>query len=202
MKIPDKVLELFNNLDERSRNLALVGALIFILILDFFIIMRPQLRGLAKISPKIKTLANDLKTTKNDMKRVGQYQKEVESFRNKVDVARARIIAKEELPVILERISLIANESDVKINQIMPDVQDQKKLLATEDLIYYSLPIIIEARSGYHNFGRFLGKIEQNEVLLKVSTFNVSSVGDSHISDIRITLKAVVFEKNETGVKP
>ena len=97
--------------------------------------------------------------------------------------------------MILENISLLANKNGIKIDQIMPYPQDQSVLLKDKIRKYYALPILLDARGSYHDVGRFLFQIEDENDFLKVDTFTFSSGSSFRVHRFKLTLKAVVYEE-------
>jgi Tfp pilus assembly protein PilO len=88
----------------------------------------------------------------------------------------------------------VASETGIKIDQIMPDMLGQELLTENNQRKYYDLPIYMEARGSYHDFGRFLGKMEQNDISLRVGAFSIVATNDTGSHAIKITFKATIFE--------
>ncbi len=198
IKIPEKITTMFANLDEKNRYFLFIGILLFVFLLDYFILMGPQLGALSKLNPDIKILLEDINKTKTDIQRLSSYQKEVVRAKATVEEANLKVRSREESPVILETISRFANKNGIKIDEIMPDPTGQKLLLDNKERKYYALPIQVEAKSGYHNFGRFLYQIETEGLFLKMGGVVIASNPDSKYHTVKLTLKAVIFE----DVKP
>src|SRR3989344_131290 len=162
MKI--KVSELIGKIDEKNRHYFLIGALLFIFLLDYFILMRPQMVILTKISPELKLLSQDIEKAREDIGKLGFYQAEVRRLESQLAQTSKTIKSKEEVSIILEQISRMANRNNIRIDQIMPSMEEQKVLLEDNKRTYYALPILVQAKSGYHDFGRFLNQMERNDL--------------------------------------
>lgn len=189
-----KVQDLINKIDEKNRYYLLIGALVLIFLLDYFVIMRPQLVALTKIKPEIKILLQDIQTVRDDTQKMGFYQGEVKRLQGALEKTSQKVLSKEEVSAILERISRLAGETGMKIDQITPFNEDQEVLLQDNRRTYYALPILLEARSGYHNFGKFLNHLEQDDLFLSVSTFSISTGDDMHDHSLKVNLQAIIFE--------
>ena len=194
-KIPEKYLRLITNLDEKQRYCVLGGVLLFVFLLDYFILMGPQLSALSKINPKIEILTKDIKETKDNLQKIEFYRGEVKRLKGKVKDTDLMVKPKHEVPLVLERISRIANQNGIKIDQIMPETQHQEILLEEKERTYYTLPIFIEARASYHDFGRFLNKIEKDEILLKVSSFTLKKGSRPRLHEVTVTLESIIHEE-------
>ena len=115
MKI--KISELISKIDEKNRHYFLIGALLFVFFLDYFILMRPQLVTLTKINPEIKRLSRDIEKAREDIQNWSFYQSEVKRLESlagrnqpKGQVQRGSIHHP-------EQISRMANQNNVKIDQ-------------------------------------------------------------------------------------
>jgi Tfp pilus assembly protein PilO len=194
IKIPDKISAVFAKVEGNNRYYVFVGILFVFFLLDYFLLMSPQLAALRKIKPEIKTLSDNIKKTKEDINKLNTYKTDLENASKKFAEANLKVKSREEISVILEYIANIANETGVKIDQIMPDTLGQELLTENNQRKYFDLPIYMEARSGYHDFGRFLNKIEQNDISLRVGTFTIVVTNDTRLHSIKMTFKATIFE--------
>jgi len=98
--------------------------------------------------------------------------------------------------VALRTQQIIANETGVKIDQIMPDSLDQALLAENNQLKYFDMPIYLEARSSYHNLGRFLSKIgRKDDIALRVGAFTIVATNDNRFHLVKLTFQATVYEE-------
>ena len=186
-----KYLAKLQDMDQKNWYYILAGLLVLVFVLDYFILMKPQLGTLAKINPEIKILSDNLKRTKTDIARITEYKDQIQKLKEGVDALRLRVRTKQEVPIVLEKISRIANKNQVKVDQIMPNPLQQKVLLEGNDRTYFDLPIIIEARSGYHDFGRFINELEKDETFFKIDEFTVAAMTGSRLNAVKLTLKKI-----------
>ena len=190
-----KISELIGKIDEKNRRYVLVGALLFVFLLDYFILMSPQLVTLTKISPEIKLLSQDIDKAQEDIQKLGFYQGEVKRLETKLAQTNQAVKSKEEVSIILEQISRIANQNNIRIDQIMPSLEEQKVLLEDKKRTYYALPILVQAKSGYHDFGRFLNQLENNDLFLYVTSFSIVAGEEARAHALKMNLQAIVFEE-------
>ena len=190
----DKVLAKLQDMDPKNWYYIFGFILILIFMADYFLLLKPQLGTLAKINPEIKILSDNLKSTKNDIARITQYKDQVKEAKDGLDKLRLQVRTKHEVPFIIEKISRLAHKNDVKIDQIMPNPLEEKVLLQDTERAYYDLPIIIEARSGHHDFGRFINELEKDETFFKIDEFTVAAMTGSRLNAVKLTLKTIVYE--------
>ena len=177
MNLQSQIQGVSSSVVEKNPYLVLIGFILGILLLDYFFIFQFQLKTLMSINPKIENLSEDLKTTKNNIERLPQYQKEIESLKRRLEYVQSKIKSGEEVPLILENISRMANKHGVKIVQIMQDKASERSLGKTKDGEYFSVPIIVEASSGYHNFGQFLNQLEAEGLFIEIPQFTITASG-------------------------
>lgn len=201
-KIGDSVnqfLDKIKGLDEKNLYYLFTGVLFLFFVLDYFILMGPQIRTLTELVPKINVLHENIAHTNADFERIPQYREQIREIRDQVEKAQYKVKAKEEVPIILESLSVLANEYDIKIDQIMPRVEEMELILKNDDREYYSLPIYIEARSAYHDFGKFLNRIENKDIYMSMGNFTMSKITNTRENSLRLTLIAVVYEQIDSS---
>lgn len=197
VKIFDKLLSVSDKINEKNRLYIFIGILLSVGLLDYFILLKPQLATLTKIIPETRMLAQDIKKLTEDIQKLEFYRHEAKRFKKQVEETNTQVSSKEEVSLILERISLLANQSGLRINHIMPITSEQEILMEDNERQYFSLPILVKAAAGYHHFGRFLNQIEKDGGSLDVGAFAISSSSDPRQHAIELTLRAIVFEKNQ-----
>jgi Tfp pilus assembly protein PilO len=185
---------MLSKIDERNRYYIFIGVLVFVSLADYVILMKPQLTALTKIGPEIKILSRDIQKAKEEIQKKNSYKDETRRLEDKIKGHSLKIKAKDEVPLILERISQLASQNGVEIDQIMPFSRDQEVLFQDNKRTYYALPILVEARSGYHGFGRFLDQLEKDNVSVDMTAFTIMATDDARYHRVTLNLEAMVFE--------
>ena len=191
----DKIISGLPQINEKNRNYVMGGILLAVFAVYYFIVMQPQLAALRALNPEITIFKEDLRKAKDDIGRLNLYLRQVNELDETVKVLGGQVRSKEEVHLILESISVLANDDRIRVEQMAPVFDGQQQLLKTKEGIYYSLPITMDVRGGYHDFGRFLNDIENNQVSLKVKKFSiVASPQDNLKHVIKLTLDAIIIE--------
>ncbi len=193
-KIPDNLSAVLDKINKGNQYYVLGGLILFVFLFDYFLLMRPQLSSSAKASQEIKKLAGDFKKAKEDLAKSGGYQKEVDRLKEKFESMSRKVKSKEEVSLILERVSRLAYKNGIKIDQMVPNSQEIEVLVKNNDRSYSALPILVEAKTGYHNLGKFINDIERDDMFLTVDSFTISTIMESRQLEVQLTLKAIVFE--------
>ena len=192
----DKVVAKLQDMDPKNWYYVFAAIIFVIFVADYFLLMKPQLGTLSKMNPEIKKLSDNLRTTKTDIARITQYKDQVQELKHQVDQLRLRVRTKQEVPFIIEKISRMAHKNDFKVDQIMPNTLQESVLLEHSERTYYDLPILIEARSTYHDFGRFINALESDDTFFKVDEFTVAAMSGSRLNTVKMTLKTIVYDEN------
>ncbi len=191
-----KIFEAFNNLNEQARYSILGGVVVLVLLLDVFLLVLPQCGSISDINDQIKTLSTDTAQVVTDKQRIDQLKKSLEQTRLTLEAMNIKIRPLQEVPAILETISRIANEYDVKIDKLVPQKQEQESLTKSEDGHYYALPIVIQARCGYHMFGRFLNKLENEDLYFSLKDLLVQDdEKNPRIHLFSLTINIILVDK-------
>ncbi len=190
-------------LDEKNRYYYLGGVLLLVFILDYLLIMQPQLKTLMTLNPKISVMAKDYAKAKEDIQKFQEYKTQLEKMRFEKDIVHNTIPLKEEIPTILENISTLANSCGVKINQIVPLKDSEKVVMENEDGQYFSALVLVDARGGYHNLGQFFNHIETDPVFMSIAGFDFSANSEDSVNHSgRVTINAFYLERSSGEAKP
>jgi Tfp pilus assembly protein PilO len=169
------IIEYFNNLNDQARYGLFGGVVFVIILLDVFLLVLPQLGSIADINDQIKKLSEDTQQVLVDRQRSNLFKKNLQEARNKLSALNIKVRPIQEVPAVLSTISSVAKEYGVKIDQLIPEYNQLEDLNATQDGKYYALPVLIKARCGYHQFGRFLNKVENGDLFLIMKDFIIQS---------------------------
>ena len=192
--ILEDIIARLSKLDTRYHYWMLAGALLFMFLLDYFVLLKPQIDSLSKINPEIQFLSDDFKTAKDNISRVSTYAEELKRLKAQAEELNLKIKSKDDITLVLERISRIANKTHLQINQLTPEIQGQKLVLEKETRQYFLLPIVIEAQGSYHAFGHFLDAVEDDEAFLSVREFVIKATNQMEFQRIKLTLQTIIYD--------
>ncbi|MBL7069101.1 MAG: type 4a pilus biogenesis protein PilO [Candidatus Omnitrophica bacterium] len=162
-------------LAKSKRERALISVLIIILIAGgyFHIFLRPAIKKLVTLIPEVASLKNDLQDARFLMGQKASIDGQNKKLLLMMDEYQKIFPRQQEIQKILEDLSNIANESDVKIVGIRPF---SEKGIGTKIVdIYKEIPVEIVARSGYHELGEFLQRLETGGRFIIVKDFKIDS---------------------------
>ncbi len=112
------------------------------------------------------------------------------------DSLRSQLTLEVDLPRVLEELSAVAGTTGVvitRIRQLKPlDVSADGKKPFPEGMV--ELPIVLDAKGGYHQIGRFLAMLETGQRHLSVQRLVIKSQGSQGKHDIRLVVSALVLK--------
>ncbi len=153
--------------------IALVSVLA--LVLYSYLILGPQIERLTDVLGRSGKIISELKTAELLISKKDEFNKYIESSREKVEYYEKRLPVEQEIPSLLENLSSMAKSSNIKIIGITPLPLLPKDMLAQKGKIYKEIPILINAKSGYHELGTFLNKLENADRFMKVVDIEIKA---------------------------
>lgn len=149
--------------------IALLAMLISFLYLKY--ILRPHFTRVSGSFVAMKNIASKLKNAAREIARMPVYERDITAYEDKVNRYEKMLPAEQEIPALLEILSAMAKESGVKIVAITPVMP--KENTAGSNQAYQEIPILINARSGYHELGNFLASLENSDRFIKVVDISI-----------------------------
>ena len=153
--------------------ITLLGAIVLILYIYF--IFLPQVAKDIGLIGKIMQMKNDLKGAQLLIAEKVGLEKRFAAYSEKIDLYEKKLPAQKEIPNLLEDLSSMARNANITIIGIMPTplpapLRGQKE---KKGQVYQETPILITAKSGYHELGHFLSNLESGDRFMKVVDISV-----------------------------
>ncbi|MEK6727591.1 MAG: type 4a pilus biogenesis protein PilO [Candidatus Omnitrophota bacterium] len=191
--IPFKALERLG-LDKKKIFLIALICIIF-LYLDFSLIFKSQIQALKTTEPKIAVLKRDLDNFKKDTAKMEELKKKQIEPVQKAAAKIKKIISSEQLAILLQDLSDIANKNEVKIEQIKPSKDSQTSKQDKVAGIGNLQPVLItlDLTGDYHHFGKFINDIEGAQSFIAVQSMKISSgAGEYFKQKVNLVLRVYV----------
>lgn len=195
---PADILEKIQNLEIKYRYCIFVGGLLFVALLNYFLIMSPVLQSSAKLGEDNKTLADNLTRARENIKKLDEYKTELTRIQADMKSDNLTVRSKDEISLIIEDIYRIAGKHQVTLNQVLPRTDSAEKLMKNEGGDYLALPVFIQANAGFHNLGKFLNDLEHERIYRKLKDFTLASdTKNPMVHGVDMTLKAFIRAEAE-----
>ncbi len=201
--ISEESSKFISKLNEQNPFLIVWLAAGVILVVFYVLFFQAKVKETTVLSAEIGNLQQSLDQTKSDLQRIKQYSQELDNLRTKIENFSKRVKSKDEIPVAFEKLSRFAADNGVKIEQMMPDEARSEIVLSNAEGNFVAIPVIIGARSSYHDFGRFVDKLEDAGIFVGVYDFGImTNPTDSNQHLVKLVLRLIIFEKVEKNDKP
>lgn len=151
----------------------LLAALVVVVFITF--LLMPQIWRVTETIGRTASMASDIAAAEESIARLGAFRKNIEAYKTKVDFYEKRLPGEQEIPSLLENLSAMAKNANIKIIGIMPAPVTPKEGAAKRDRIYKEIPIVITAKSGYHELGIFLNNLENADRFMKVVDIDIKA---------------------------
>jgi len=168
MKLPE---DLTSN---KKKLILLIGVIVVLVTVVYFnFILVPQVTWVIKSVMNMGKANSELSSARADITKIGKLKDGMVLLEEKVDKYEKMLPAEQEIPSLLENLSVMARNSGIKIVGIVPIERKDEKV--DKNRIYKEIPILISAKSGYHELGRFLSNLENADRFMKVADIDIKS---------------------------
>lgn len=172
MKIPfDELIAFWNERTAREKIMLMSLLVCFIVFLDYLLFIRPVQAVFADTLPRLGSLKQELHGLRQDKKNKEGIEKEWTEAKAKLQEAESRFIRWDELSIVLDKASEVAQSSGVKIISLVP-VQSRKGDPPAG--LYTPVPIIMNGMGGAHAIGKFLAKLETSRIFCRVMSVRIA----------------------------
>ena len=180
-----KILDDLKNIDLKSIDLKrpetqvlLLTVLISLIvaILYIYLVFIPQFVRVFALSGNIEKMRLELKSARYTVADTDKLKNILKENSEKIESSEKKLPAEQEIPTLLEDLSNMARDSRIKILSIVPAMSyfDGDKS-GNKSQIYREIPILITARSGYHQLGHFLNGLENADRFMKVVDIGIKA---------------------------
>ena len=156
-----------------TKQMAVIAALIGFVALYLYVnyLLLPQIHSVARSYDKVRKIRGQVKIAERAVSEIEGLKKQVAKYQGKIESYERMLPAEQEIPKLLGDLSEMAKTSGVKIVGITP-FQPKQEAQSVER-IYQEKPILINAKSGYHELGKFLADLENADRFMEVVDINI-----------------------------
>jgi type IV pilus assembly protein PilO len=160
--------------DPKIQNLILMVLLgLIAVVLYMYFVFIPQVGRDVSLVGKTLKMRSDLKAARALISEKDALKKQAAEYNDKIEIYEKKLPAQQEIPDLLENLSRMARNADITIIGITPvSLKTQKE---RRGQVYKEIPILITAKSGYHELGRFLSNLENADRFMKAVDINIKS---------------------------
>jgi len=183
--------------DKKTQVFILIGLVsVLAVIIYFSFILMPQVDRVFEAVGQASKIGADLKEAQYNISNIPKFKASIAAYEEKIDRYEKMLPTEQEIPALLENLSGMAKNSNIKIVGIMPVITKEDK--TKKAAIYQEKPILINAKSGYHELGKFLSSMENADRFMKVSDIQIKAgVQSSKRHDVELTVLTYTLTKGK-----
>ena len=172
----DKVKLDITKLNKEKSQLLVLSLLVIVIMLVsyFYFFLKPKAAVLREILPEAAALDKEVMETGKLISNIDDFKKEISKLKKEVGQYETKLPTEKEITSILNQLSALASQEQVKIIGIR-ELGITRDDAEEKERAYKEVPIEIEMKSGYHQLGRFINKIESSDRLMKIESLEINS---------------------------
>ncbi|HNX91150.1 MAG TPA: type 4a pilus biogenesis protein PilO [Candidatus Omnitrophota bacterium] len=184
--------------DKLIRKYMLGGVVLFVALFYFLFILIPQFAALAKVSFDINEMTKKIKIVNDKANNIGALENKLKQTKEQYEKESKYFPAQKEITGLLEGFAAVATKSEVKILSITPyDLKPIDKS-GGEMKYYREMPIMITAKSGYHQLGNFISNLENEKRIINIEDLQIKYDASSpRMHNVVIMMKTYVSIEDE-----
>ena len=175
-----------STLTQREQKLLAAGAVLLLLVGWTYVnyIVGPLMRESSALGQDLSRTRDELKLLQLATANEAALRQQHEQLDKSVAVLQELLPSEKEIPAVIELLSDLASQADVKIQSIFPQrpaADKNKETAATlttipaAPVVYKDVVIQIEATSGFHQLGSFLSLIESQTTPMQVVSLKITT---------------------------
>ena len=162
------------DITKKLGQLVLILAIVLVFLVDYFFVIRFQVRAVSSLGRKVSTFTKDIKETHANFKRMDLLKNEAVMLQEKLGKIEKGILPTADMTVIVDHLLGLADRHQVRVTRISPVEKTEAKAFKNNQGEYLGLPIAVEAEGTYHDIGLFFNNIEGGEVCMSIQDFQIS----------------------------
>ena len=166
----------------------LIIAVLAVILLYGKILFMPKMKQISSVGAQIKNLSGEIKRVQKMFSGKETLLQRRDALLSKINSYEEKLSSEKEIPALLEELSEMANQTGVKIDSIEPP----KLGTAEKGKLYQEVPILIRGKSGYHQLGRFINRLENSARFMKVKGIDITG-NTAGYGTHSFTLRAIAY---------
>ena len=161
----------------------------------FYFFLKPEIGALQKVLPKVAGLNKNIKEVDKLIDNIDSFKTRIADLKEKVGQYETRLPTKKEISSILNHLSALASQEDIKITGIK-ELKTIKVEMQEGEQAYSGVPIEIDMKSGYHQLGKFISEIENSDRLMKIDDLEIKSTSENLTEhNVKLIISSFVLVK-------
>ncbi|MBK8014342.1 MAG: type 4a pilus biogenesis protein PilO [Deltaproteobacteria bacterium] len=171
-----------------QRLLVVVGAVLLLVVGNYFVFVSPIENEIAETEKRIKALDSQLVQKRAIARDLTRYRVEVERLKQRLNEALTLLPNDAEIPELLQKIAALVEQSDCTMSNFEP----QGEVAAG---FYAKIPVKMSIRGNFHSIATFFDKVSKLPRIVNVTDINLdcaskaSKLGGCGMENKKVILK-------------
>jgi len=193
IKLPDLERAQLNEL------LVIIAFVLLIIFGSLFLVFRPQIKSINSYRIRSKSLEGYIAEAREKVVLKSKLLEQIEDIKETLLQYEKKLPREKDIPVLLKELTEIVELGDIEFISIHPQPTGPIEELAGigEGGEYLRLPIQIKMRCSFHDFERFLFRLEKTRRFIKVVDIGIK--GGSNVSspghEIGLTIEVYMYQE-------
>jgi Tfp pilus assembly protein PilO len=164
------------------------------LILYYNLLLKVQFSKFIAMNREFQTTKSRVKGAEALISNQEKIKAQYENLIKGEELLEKKFLSEDEISSLLEDFSRVAESSGVKILKIKPlELLAATSGAANAPGFYSEFPILIEARAGYHEAGRFINNLENTERFIRIDDIEIRGrLEEPRHHDIKIRVSTYI----------
>lgn len=177
-----------------------VSALILIFTGWFFLLYRPKVSDLHSLKEDTQNLVLKLQSFRVSDQQILILEKEAENLGKEIEGKRAKILPKDQLPLVIQQFRSKGTKFGLKFEQMIPDYETLIKVEDEKVSEVLKLTVHMKLQGHYKNLGQFIDSIDQLPFLVSFGDIRISYEA-SIFPELVILMDAILYLLDESEAK-
>jgi type IV pilus assembly protein PilO len=173
---PEKIKQKFDKLldeklarvDNKQKGAILAIAMVLPLVLFYFLLYSPKQEEIARLQINKSSLEQEISKLAATARKIDEHRAMMAETEYKFSLASILLPDQKEIPSLLTNISSLATNSGLEVLTFKPRPEVTREF-------YAEIPVDIQVRGSYHNFGYFLYQVSKLPRIVSVSNVKMGS---------------------------
>ncbi|MDP8259739.1 MAG: type 4a pilus biogenesis protein PilO [Candidatus Gygaella obscura] len=177
-----KILDFYAKIDFKYKDLTVIIVVaLLVIVFDYSLVLSRQMRLLGSLNKKATEYRQKLSLADDSTSRVESFQTRRRSLKEKAEQFTKEIITETQISGLIEDIEQCAKDEFVKVSYIKPMNLVRSLKSTSSEYTFSTLGMHIEAVAGYHQFGKFINRLERLNSFITVKELNIKASATSNL---------------------
>ncbi len=191
--LKENIQSFINSRTPREKKMLIILVAGLVLFVDYWAFILPVTFFSQKTFPRLVAVKEEARSLREDRKNKAQIEKSWEDLKKEMEVLEKGLIARDEIPGLLESLSKEAQKAGLKITSLKP-----LEINGSDQGLYVKIPIAIHAIAGSHELGSFLERLEGGMTFFRIRDLHIQG-NPADVKRHLVEMQLEAFQRKEVA---